>query len=417
MATVRIHLDKRTKKIGDLYPIKIRVMHRGEKRYFCVYADRINPLLTNELEQFRYKGAKNYSLTESFFQEITEAKRGNKKLFQEILKSYELKCQKLADQVKPFSFEQFKNLYSDSQAGANNVFVQIQKKIDRLKNEDRYNTVMKSLQLFTGKKRLAFETIVPGFLVKYQKWMQANEKSDTTTGIYLRHLRSVFNDAIALHITENYPFHSKQNRLGYKIPQPKGRKLALTTKELKAIFSKELEADNPGRFYTDMWKLMYLMQGINPKDLCLLKYKNIGNGVLSFTRQKTKNARATKIEIPVNNEIQKYISRWGNLPEPDNFIFPILKTNDTLKQTKQIAQFVKSVNKYIDRMVLGLGIYKNVTCYTARHSYATQLMRHGAPVAFISKSLGHSSTGTTDRYLDSFEDEQIKKWQDKITQF
>jgi integrase/recombinase XerD len=60
---------------------------------------------------------------------------------------------------------------------------------------------------------------------------------------------------------------------------------------------------------------------------------------------------------------------------------------------------------------------KNITCYTDRHSWATQMMRHGAPVSFIGKQLGHMNSSSTDNYLNSFEDETIKQWQKKLTEF
>ncbi|MEZ5199106.1 MAG: site-specific integrase [Bacteroidales bacterium] len=59
----------------------------------------------------------------------------------------------------------------------------------------------------------------------------------------------------------------------------------------------------------------------------------------------------------------------------------------------------------------------HVTSYTARHSFATHLMRHGAPMLYISKQLGHSNMKTTAAYLENFEDRQIKKWQSKVTDF
>jgi site-specific recombinase XerD len=45
----------------------------------------------------------------------------------------------------------------------------------------------------------------------------------------------------------------------------------------------------------------------------------------------------------------------------------------------------------------------------ARHSFATILKNSGAPVAFISETLGHTSSKTTESYLKSFESEQRKK--------
>jgi len=55
------------------------------------------------------------------------------------------------------------------------------------------------------------------------------------------------------------------------------------------------------------------------------------------------------------------------------------------------------------------------TYYTARHSYATVLKRSGAPVSFISESLGHSDIKTTQSYLASFENEAKREITKKLT--
>ena len=84
---------------------------------------------------------------------------------------------------------------------------------------------------------------------------------------------------------------------------------------------------------------------------------------------------------------------------------------------RTIKQTVKQVNKYIRRVAQKLEIEVNISTYTARHSYATQLMRHGAPTEFISKQLGHASIETTNSYLENFEERQINEWQNRITDF
>ena len=44
----------------------------------------------------------------------------------------------------------------------------------------------------------------------------------------------------------------------------------------------------------------------------------------------------------------------------------------------------------------------DISTYYARHSYANNLMNDSAPLAFISKQLGHTDLKTTQAYLDTF---------------
>ena len=281
-----------------------------------------------------------------------------------------------------------------------------------------YSSTAKALEGFNKKRRLSFDSITPKYLQNFYSWMLKNDKAKTTVGIYLRSLRSLFNDSIGSGVTKNYPFHNSQNKSGFKIPSGTGRKIALSSSELKLIFENVYDNNYPGRFYVDSWKLLYLLQGINPIDLCALKYYNIQNNFIVFTRSKTRNSNPIEIKIPLNEPILHLFNLWGNPNiSNDTFIWPVFKNNDPEEQIRRTRQFVKMVNKYTKILAVELGIEKKVTTYAARHSYATQLMRHGAPVAFISKQLGHSSTKTTDNYLNSFEDDQLKDWQRKVTDF
>jgi site-specific recombinase XerD len=76
-----------------------------------------------------------------------------------------------------------------------------------------------------------------------------------------------------------------------------------------------------------------------------------------------------------------------------------------LKLQATIDQTTKNINKYIRRVAKEAGVIKDVTTYTARHSFATVLKRAGVSTEFISESIGHSDLRTTENYLDSFEDD------------
>ena len=84
------------------------------------------------------------------------------------------------------------------------------------------------------------------------------------------------------------------------------------------------------------------------------------------------------------------------------------------KKAKVKHQFIKTINKYMKRIGTEIGYDKPLTTYAARHSYATILKRSGAPLRFISESLGHKSLLTTESYLDSFEDETRRKYAEML---
>lgn len=424
--TVSLYLDERVSKKENLYPLKLRVTHNRQRSYFSISSSRINKYLIGNLEEFRYEGRESYSLNKITFEKITQSKpRGVFKDLQVVFRAFEMEYQQVADNLQPFVIEKFKEIFSEKPGRMDNdVFIQLKNKIDYLKGEKRYNSAMayastyKAIETFAKRKKLSFEEVSPKYLSKFNEWMLENSKSETTSGIYLRSLRSLFNDAIGLQITKNYPFYNNQNKSGFKIPSGHGRKIALSSDELKKIFDHKFNNKYPGLFYIDSWKLMYLLQGINPIDLCGLKYSNIQGKFIIFSRSKTKNSGPIEIRIPINGQIEALIKKWANHEKSkDAYIWPVFQNNDKEDHIRKVRQFIKMVNKYIKRLATELKIDKTVTTYVSRHTYATQLMRHGAPVAFISKQLGHTNTSTTDKYLNSFEEEQLKEWQKKISEF
>ena len=82
-----------------------------------------------------------------------------------------------------------------------------------------------------------------------------------------------------------------------------------------------------------------------------------------------------------------------------------------------VQQLTKTINKYMKRVAMEIGLNKNVTTYTARHSFATILKYSGASVEYISEALGHAETKTTKSYLAGFDDKTIHEVSKALTAF
>ena len=189
--------------------------------------------------------------------------------------------------------------------------------------------------------------------------------------------------------------------------------------DIKKIFEYKPQENSPEHFHRDMWIFSYLCNGINVKDLCLLKYKDINREQIQFRRAKTINTNksAKPIDAVITEEVKQIISIWGTKPiDPNRYVFPFLENGLTAIQIQgKVKQATKQINKYIKRVAKNIGIDANISTYTARHSFATVLKRSGAPVSFISESLGHTDIKTTQSYLASFENEAKREMTKKLT--
>ena len=406
--TTAVILDKRIEKKNGTYAIKLRVTHFRQQQYYPL-GKHLTASQWSSLHEENPKDA--------------ELKR-LKLLFAEI----EKKATKLIDEMDVFSFQEFEKKFNHQPKSTSDVLEAINNKKDLLKAEDRlnsyesYKSTHKSISGFLSsknRKKLKYSDITNEWLSEYEAWMTSSGKSITTTGIYLRNLRTIFNQAIDDGIVQRefYPFGKRR----YQVPASINIKKALTIEEIKLIVNyKPLnEAEERAR---DLWLFSYLCNGVNIKDISKLQFRNLTKKHISFVRSKTE--RSTKssqekimvIRIP---EIDLIINKWGSkLQDPDQYVFNIISDGDSsAKELAKIKQATKTINKYIKRIGIALKIDHNLSSYTARHSFATVLKRSGAPIEFISESLGHKDLKTTENYLDSFEDDAKEAFQKKLLDF
>ena len=386
---------------GCLYKIRIRVIYQRKTWEFntgkmITEYDWINELETSKAPRLR-------------------------EIRKDLLSSFELiknHVHELA-QTGEFSFE---NLNSRLKARSGDTLNELFKaKIEALEDEGRegsrlyYDNVLKNIVLFKG-ENIPVKTITKDWLKEYQTYLQKEGKSFTTVGMHMRAIRAILNAARAKGIIKamNYPF----GKGGFNIPTGKGRKMALTINQIKQIIDFKVE-NQYSEFSRDLWFFSYLCNGINFIDLIQLKFSDITAGEIEWYRQKTirTTKEKTKIQAFITPEMQTIIDRWGNDPQPDNYIFPVLKGGETPKQIKEKNRdLISATNRRLKDIgeKLNLGAFST---YTARHSYATVLKRSGANIAFISESLGHNDLKTTENYLASFEKEERKKNAKKLTAF
>ncbi len=397
-----IHDTRRAKANGS-YPVKVRVTYNRKQKYYPTSVDMF------EIEWEKIHG-------ERVGKELKKTK--------DTINGVLAKAQGICNDLKIFSFQVFEKQFykvrniDGSLANLYNDYIAQLKSDDRISTASSYQCSLNSLKEF--KPKLNLEDITVDFLKDYEKWMLKEENSLTTVGIYLRPLRALFNVAIAsgLASIELYPFGNKK----YEIPSGRNIKKALTLADVGKIFNYQTIPGTTMDKAKDFWLFTYFSNGINMKDIALLQYKNIKGDFINFIRSKTENStrkNSKAISIFLNDEAKAIIKKWGNEDTtPTNYIFSILDKGMTAeKQFTTIQQFIKTVNKYMNKIAEDLKLEKHVTTYTARHTFSTVLKRSGASTEFISEALGHSNKKTTESYLDSFEQDTQKEFAKKLLEF
>lgn len=388
------------------YPLKLRIVYRRVHRDFYLGMDLTELEFKNASLQ---KPAKHYR---QIAVKITD---------------YKDKANKVIGQLAHFTFSSFEAKFFGDQKNSSDIFPFFDEYIKKVKDDERiktassYQTAMNAFKRFHGDKMLNFYDITTEFLNRFQKWMITNGNGSTSVGIYTRSLRAVFNYCISLGIIkrdENYPF----GRNKFIIPAGRNIKKALTLAEIKKIYDYR---PNPGTFEDrskDFWMFSYLCNGMNFKDIAVLKQKNIQGEMLRFVREKTKKtSQGNQVTIScfLTPEALHIIDKWSNkTKDPDEYIFSIISRSDTLeKKGARIDQFIQTTNKNMKRICILLKLEKVVTTYWARHSMASILKRSGTSIAEISEALGHANSSVTQKYLDSFEDDTKRELAITLSKF
>jgi integrase/recombinase XerD len=415
-ATTAIFIDKSHPKAGG----KIFLPTDNKEQWLkengkCAVTIRVT---FNRIKKYY---ATNYSLTISEFEKVmSERPREPFKTIKLKLSNFEKKAADIIDCMPVFTFHKFDEIYKTNQDAADSVHAAFTSYIDDLKKDNRLGTAISyenARNSFSKyKEGLKFADIDPKFLKAYEAWMISNDLSKTTVGIYTRSLRAIFNSA---KIDKSlYPFGSKKGL--YSIPKGAKTKKALLLAEVATIFNYQpvSSAEAAAR---DYWIFIYLCNGLNVKDLCLLKWKNIDGDILTFERAKTIRTKDESqfIKVSLKPEAKAIIKKMS-VPaiSPEAYIFPHLKPGmNQATERKTIQQLTKTINKYMKRIAKCLDISKPTTTYYARHSFATILKNSGASTEFISEALGHSDTKTTQGYLSSFEEKAIHETTDALTAF
>ena len=410
---ISIFLDTRHQKEGKLFPVKLRVYMPETKKA------RLFPT--------------KFDLTEKDFNSaVTIKPRTEFKDLRLKLQALEQHANEVAEKTNPFSFALFKKRMGFGKNDGQDAFfhyravIQSSMKEGRIGSSSSYEQSLKSLQQFLVYKNvrdahtLGFSSITQEWLKDYERYMVKVKKLTTTTvGIYLRALRAVFNSAIlAKDISQDlYPFGKNKHR----IPTGNNIKKAMPFNDLRIL--RDAKAGTPEQKKArDFFFFSYASNGMNIKDITLLKNKDFDGEAFRFLRAKTINTAKEKRHItcyltPFTSQVIKdYGNSGGN---PNDYIFNIINDNLTdLEKHSAIKKFTRFVNQHVKTLAVANGLTIDISSYWARHSWASNAITEaGQSMEFVMEALGHSNPTTTMNYFAGFDDKAKKGVTDKLMDF
>lgn len=422
--TLSFYFDSRRKKGKNTFPLKLRLYH---------------PPSTKE-KLFRT----GYYFTEAEYNQAVklQLKKGEKKVSKErkgelveILHVLRNKANTILKDLPEFSFEAFERRYynKSSKLDVCNYYDDYIKQLEtnkKVRTAEVYRLSLLRLKTYLEHKgkpinEISFETVTPKFLEGFKNYYSDLGRTNATIGIYLRPLRTIFNQAINdpnSGVKKSlYPF-GKKTAKKFQIPSGYKKKKALTKEQLKILFEAKPENEYQKRAKA-FWFFSYLANGMNLKDIALLTYDDLNGNEISFERAKTRTEQSTakdEIKVVLPPFAMKVIKQYGiRKNKRENYIFPILSKTDTpLEQSNKIKNFNRFVGQHIKKLAIANDLPSDISSYWARHSFATFAINHGgASMELVQESLGHKNIKTTQNYFAGFTTDVKKKLSESLLNF
>ncbi len=412
--SISIVLDERRAKQSGLFPVKLRVYHITQKKA-KLYSTK-------------------FDLSKKDFESIvvtTKPRNEHKELRAEI-QAIETRANEVSKKLIPFSFPQFEKKFLQKAGDNTNLIYHYHQIISRFKANKSFGTAstyelsLKSFITFITEKkgkepaRISFFDITPEWLQKYEDYMIGElERSRTTVSMYVRTLRAVFNSAIADKDIDNeiYPFGGKK----YSPPNTRKVKKSLPKADLGKLYKAKPMTPEQQKA-KDFWFFSYYCNGMNIKDIALIRYKDLNEESIRFIRAKTiKTSKSNLQEVIVylNDFTKKVLKKYSN-PQTSNkdFVFPIISDNDKPEiQHKKVKNFTKFINQNLKKLAINNNITGDISTYWARHSYSTSVINNGGTIEFLMEALSHNNPKTTKNYIGGFEDETKREIAKKLMAF
>lgn len=252
---------------------------------------------------------------------------------------------------------------------------------------DNYKGIIKTatnwLTAYAG-PTATLKDVDKAFCVGFITYLQntPSKRGKTLSTHTAREIYTIFNTVLNKAVREGVLAYNPNQR----IDRNEKIKVADSTREYLTIDELRLLLQDVQENGTEVVKQAFLFScfcGLRYSDIIALRWGDIeqsrGECMAKVVMQKTKRANY----IPLSSNALSWLPARGN--EPDEA--PIFNLPTPMTISNKLKRWASTV-----------GITKNITFHTARHTFATALLTKGADLFTTSKLLGHTNVKTTQIY-------------------
>lgn len=230
------------------------------------------------------------------------------------------------------------------------------------------DVAMRSILKYDKRKNTPIEEISLDWYNGYVNFLRENNLSTNSIIMYTSKIKSALSYA-ARKYNMQYPLTD------VKYLRPESRPRTLSIDQLRHLF--DIKAKWISKKYLDLFKLIFMLIGINMQDLCNLTNDSIRAGRLYYKRSKT----GKEYDIKIEKEALEIINRYRGKDKLLSFF----------EGCDNVPKITSRIDTYISRLSTRNGL-PPVTTYWMRHTWATIAFNDcDIPMDTIACALGHSS--------------------------
>ena len=290
--------------------------------------------------------------------------------------------------------------------------------IEELKSEGHaatakiYTAALRAAIACDVDRKLRYGPPTVGWLKQFENYLRRLQRQWNTVSTYARMLRATYNRAVAKGLVEFKPFLFRDICTGVE----RSHKEALTPQEMhRLVYAAPCATLTPAQTESREWlKMMFEFQGMPFIDFARLQHCDYDpeKRLLTCRRKKT----GTPLTVSLTPSMMKWIDRHRN-PSTSTSPYLLNILSGELEGAQADAEYqcrLRRFNRNLVKVAAVQAVAANVSSYTGRHTWATQAKHCGIPTSLISDALGHTSVKTTEIYLGSFDDSDLKKANEKV---
>ena len=362
---------------NELYPVKIAINHGGSSAYIGTGLSVKKSQWVSKPSPGRVTGGPNSAKINIL---LAEKKLKIDKTLEELREKGELRGRSVSE-IKSL----VEKLLEANEDGEVPVLDCFDKYIGLKRREGTvavYKATISKLKAYRDfTESMTFRSVTPSWLAGFEEYLAETSPSANARGIYLRNIRTVFNYALAEEWTKaQYPFKK------FKIRKSPTKDRSLSREDLRAL--RNARCNKAVEKYRDLFLLSFYLCGMNLEDILALK--EIKGGRVEVERIKTGQPLTIKVVPEAMDIISKYKGDDGHLI---SLGAGVNYRNFQHRVNRYLKEIGRTYNTHT-RAWEGESLFKDISFYYARYSWATIAAELDIPERTIGKALGHSTSNS-----------------------